>query len=133
MQHDPRTHEIIGAAHKLHRLLGPGLLESASEECPAHELSIQKLEFRRQVPVPVVDKGVKLECGYRIDILLVGTVVLELKSIEAIAPVQEATLLTCLRPSGNTLGLLTNFNMPILKEGIRGFVLKQRETQQELR
>ena len=133
MQHDPRTHEIIGAAHRVHRLLGPGLLKSASEECPAHELSIQKPEFRGQVPVPVVYQGVKLECGYRIDILLAGTVAPELKSIEAIAPMQEATLLTYLRPSGNTLGLLTNFNLPILKEGIRRFVLKHSETQQELR
>jgi GxxExxY protein len=133
MQHDPLTHEIIGAALEVHRLLGPGLLESAYEECLTHELSIRKLEFRRQVPVPVVYKGVKLECGYRIDILVAGTVVLELKSIEAIAPVHEATLLTYLRLSGNTLGLLINFNVPILKEGIRRFVLKHIETQKELR
>jgi GxxExxY protein len=133
MQHDPLTHEIIGAALEVHRLLGPGLLESAYEECLAHELSIRKLEFRRQVPVPVVYKGVKLECGYRIDILVAGSVVLELKSIEAIAPVHEATLLTYLRLSGNTLGLIINFNVTILKDGIRRFVLKHIETQKELR
>jgi GxxExxY protein len=131
MQHDPLTHEIIGAAIEVHRLLGPGLLESAYEECLAHELSIRKLEFRRQVPVPVVYKGVKLECGYRIDILVAGSVVLELKSIEAIASVHEATLLTYLRLSGNTLGLIINFNVTILKEGIRRFVLKHIETQKE--
>jgi len=131
MQHDPLTHEIIGAALEVHQLLGPGLLESAYEECLAHELSIRKLEFRRQVPVPVVYKGVKLECGYRIDILVAGSVVLELKSIEAIAPVHEAPLLTYLRLSGNTLGLIINFNVPILKEGIRRFVLKHNETQKE--
>jgi len=131
MQHDPLTHEIIGAALEVHQLLGPGLLESAYEECLAHELSIRKLEFRRQVPVPVVYKGVKLECGYRIDILVAGSVVLELKSIEAIAPVHEATLLTYLRLSGNTLGLIINFKVPILKEGIRRFVLKHNETQKE--
>ena len=131
MQHDPLTHEIIGAAIEVHRLLGPGLLESAYEECLAHELSIRKLEFRRQVPVPVVYKGVKLECGYRIDILVAGSVVLELKSIEAIAPVHEATLLTYLRLSGNTLGLIINFNVTILKEGIRRSVLKHIETQKE--
>jgi GxxExxY protein len=133
MQHDPLTHEIIGAALEVHRVLGPGLLESAYEECLAHELSIRKLEFRRQVPVPVVYKGVKLECGYRIDILVAGSVVLELKSIEAIAPVHEATLLTYLRLSGNTLGLIINFNVTILKDGIRRFVLKHIETQKELR
>ena len=133
MQHDPPTHEIIGAALEVHRLLGPGLLESAYEECLAHELSIRKLEFRRQVPVPVVYKGVKLECGYRIDILLAGRVVLELKSIEAIAPVHEATILTYLRLSGNTLGLIINFNVTIPKNGIRRFVLKHLETQKELR
>jgi GxxExxY protein len=133
MQHDPLTHEIIGAALEVHRLLGPGLLESAYEECLAHELSIRNLEFRRQVPVPVVYKGIKLECGYRIDILVAGSVVLELKSIEAIAPVHEATLLTYLRLSGNALGLIINFNVPILKEGIRRFVLKHNEAQIELR
>jgi GxxExxY protein len=133
MQHDPLTHEIIGAAIEVHRLLGPGLLESAYEECLAHELSISKLEFRRQVPVPVVYKGVKLECGYRIDILVAGRIVLELKSIEAIAPVHEATLLTYLRLSGNTLGLIINFNVPILKDGIRRFALKHTEAQKELR
>jgi len=133
MQHDPLTHEIIGAAIEVHRVLGPGLLESAYEECLAHELSIRKLEFQRQVPVPVVYKGVKLECGYRIDILVAGSVVLELKSIEAIAPVHEATLLTYLRLSGNTLGLIINFNVTILKDGIRRFVLKHIEIQKELR
>jgi GxxExxY protein len=133
MQHDRLTHEIIGAAIEVHRLLGPGLLESAYEECLAHELGIRKLEFRRQVPVPVVYKGVKLECGYRVDILVAGSVVLELKSIEAIAPVHEATLLTYLRLSGNTLGLIINFNVHILKEGIRRFVLKHNETPKELR
>jgi GxxExxY protein len=133
MEHDPITHEIIGAAIEVHRLLGPGLLESAYEECLAHELSIRKLEFRRQVPVPVVYKGVKLECGYRIDILVAGRIVLELKSIESIAPVHEATLLTYLRLSGNTLGLIINFNVPILKDGIRRFVMKHNEGQRELR
>jgi len=133
MQHDRLTHEIIGAAIEVHRLLGPGLLESAYEECLAPELGIRKLEFRRQVPVPVVYKGVKLECGYRVDILVAGSVVLELKSIEAIAPVHEATLLTYLRLSGNTLGLIINFNVHILKEGIRRFVLKHKETPKELR
>ena len=133
MQHDPITHEIIGAAIEVHRILGPGLLESAYEECLAHELTIRKLEYRRQVPVPVVYKGVKLKCGYRIDILVAGSIVLELKSIEAIAPVHEATLLTYLCLSGNTLGLIINFHVTVLKDGIRRFVLKHNEPQSELR
>ena len=133
MQHDPITHEIIGAAIEVHRLLGPGLLESAYEECLAYELAVRKFECRRQVPIPVVYKGVKLECGYRIDILVAGSIVLELKSIEAIAPVHEATLLTYLRLSGNTLGLLINFNVTVLRDGIRRFVLKHNEGLKELR
>ena len=133
MEHDPLTHEIIGAAIEVHRLLGPGLLESAYEECLAHELTIRKLEYRRQVPVPVVYKGVKLECGYRIDVLVAGTIVLELKSIETIAPVHEATLLTYLRLSRNTLGLIINFNVTVLKDGIRRFVLRHNEAEKELR
>ena len=133
MQHDPITHEIIGAAIEVHRLLGPGLLESAYEECLAYELTVRKFECRRQVPIPVVYKGVKLECGYRIDILVAGSIVLELKSIEAIAPVHEATLLTYLRLSGNTLGLLINFNVTVLRDGIRRFVLKHNEGLKELR
>src|ERR1700741_5267776 len=106
MEHDPITHEIIGAAIEVHRLLGPGLLESAYEECLAHELTIRKLEFRRQVSVPVVYNGVKLECGYRIDILVAGKIVPDLNPTASIAPVPEATLLTYLRLSRNTLGLI---------------------------
>ena len=117
------THAIIGAAIEVHRELGPGLLESAYEECLARELTVRGLRFERQKAVPVVYKEVKLECGYRMDILVEDRIVLELKSIESLAPVHEATILTYLRLSGRSLGLLINFNVPMLKEGIRRYKL----------
>lgn len=117
------THAIIGAAIEVHRQLGPGLLESAYEECLTRELTVRGLRFERQKAVPVVYKDVKLECGYRMDILVEDRIVLELKSIEAFAPVHEATILTYLRLLGRSLGLLINFNVPILKEGIRRYKL----------
>ena len=127
------THEIIGASIEVHRLLGPGLLESAYEERLAHELGLRNLTYRRQVPVPVAYKGIKLECGYRIDVVVEEMAVLELKSIESIAPVHEATVLTYLRLSGKTIGLLINFNVAILKDGVRRFVLQHPSEQKELR
>jgi GxxExxY protein len=117
------THEIIGAAIEIHRVLGPGLLESAYAECLARELTLRGVGFDREKPVPVVYKDLKLECGYRIDFLVGGRVVAELKSIEALATIHEAVLLTYLRLSGCKLGLLINFNVPILKEGIRRYTL----------
>ena len=117
------THSIIGAAIEVHRLLGPGLLESAYEECLAREFGLRGIPFERQKPVPVVYKDVKLECGYRLDFLVDGKVVVELKSIESLAPVHEAIVLTYLRLSGCHLGLLINFHVPTLKEGIRRFAL----------
>ncbi len=133
MTYNELTHQIIGAAIEVHRLLGPGLLESAYEECLAHELTLRNLKHRRQVPVPVVYKGIKLECGYRMDIVVEECVVLELKSIESIAPVHEATVLTYLRLSDKRLGLLINFNVSILKDGVRRFVLQHPSEQKELR
>jgi len=121
------THEIIGAAIEVHRLLGPGLLESAYEECLCHELTLRKLGVQRQVPVPVVYKEVKLECGYRLDLVVERKVMLELKSIEAFSPVHEAIMLTYLRLSGYRIGLLINFNVTILKDGIRRFVFEPRD------
>ena len=117
------THEIIGAAIEVHRLLGPGLLESAYEECLAKELTLRKLLIERQKPVPVVYKDVKLECGYRIDLLVENRVVVELKSIETLAPIHEAIILTYLRLSGRRLGLLINFNVNVLKEGIKRYII----------
>jgi GxxExxY protein len=117
------THTIIGAAIEVHRTLGPGLLESAYEECLAHELTLQHVPFERQKPVPVVYKGMKLECGYRIDLLVDGRVVVELKAVEVLAPVHDAILLTYLRLSGCKIGLLINFHVAVLKDGIRRRVL----------
>jgi GxxExxY protein len=117
------THAIIGAAIEVHRLLGPGLLESAYEECLAREFVLRNIPFERQKPAPVVYKDVKLECGYRLDFLVDGTVVVELKAVECFAPVHEAIVLTYLRLLGCRLGLLINFNVPILKDGIRRFAL----------
>src|SRR5258708_40020282 len=95
------TREIIGAAMEVHRLLGPGLLESAYEECLVRELALRKLNVERQKPIPIVYKDVKLECGYRIDLLVESRIILELKSIEAIAPIHEAIILTdCTAASG---------------------------------
>jgi len=117
------THTIIGAAIEVHRQLGPGLLESAYEECLARELTVRGLGYQRQKAVPVVYKEVKLECGYRMDILVEDRIVLELKSVEALNPVHEATILTYLRLSGRSVGLLINFNVAILKDGIRRYKL----------
>lgn len=117
------TSLIIGAAIEVHKTLGPGLLESAYEECLAREFVLRTIPFERQKPLPVVYKDVKLECGYRLDFLVGDGVIVELKAIESIAPVHEAIVLTYLRLSGCKLGLLINFNVAILKDGIRRYVL----------
>jgi GxxExxY protein len=117
-QKDPRTSPIIGAAIEVHRLLGPGLLESAYEECLCHELYLRGLSFERQVALPVSFKGVLLDCGYKIDLVVEQEVVIELKAIERILPVHEAQLLTYLKLSGKHIGLLINFNVPLLARGI---------------
>ena len=122
------TQRIIGAAIEVHRQLGPGLLESAYEECFARELQLRGVAFDRQKPIPVVYKGVKLECGYRIDLLVENRVVVELKASEAIAPVHEAVVLTYLKLSGNRVGLLINFHVSVLKDGIRRYIWKKRKS-----
>jgi GxxExxY protein len=116
------TEKIIGAAIEVHKALGPGLLESAYEECLAHELSSANLLFQRQVPLPVTYKSLQLDCGYRLDFLIEKTVVLELKAIEALQPIHEAQLLTYLKLGGWPIGLLINFNVPVLKNGIKRMV-----------
>ena len=116
------THAIIGAAIDVHRLLGPGLLESAYEECLARELALRAIPFERQKPRPVVYKEVKLDCGYRIDLLVDRRVVVELKAVDALAPIHEAIVLTYLRLSSCQIGLLINFNSVVLKDGIRRLV-----------
>jgi GxxExxY protein len=117
------THEIIGAAIEVHKLLGPGFLESAYEGCLAHELRLRNLRVERQRAVPVVYKETNLECGYRIDLLVEGRIVVELKSIDFLGPIHEAIILTYLRLSGHHLGLLLNFSVPTLKEGVRRFIM----------
>ena len=117
------THEIIGGAIAVHKNLGPGLLESTYEECLCHELSQHGIPFERQKPVPVVYKGVKLDCGYRLDLLVAGRVILELKSVEALAPIHDSIMITYLKLSGHRIGLLMNFNVQTLKEGIKRLVV----------
>jgi GxxExxY protein len=117
------TQQIIGAAIEVHRQLGPGLLESAYEECLCHELTLRKLTFERQKPIPLVYKETKLDCGYRLDILVEGRIVVELKSVDGLGPIHEAIILTYLKLSGHKLGLLINFNVPLLKDGIKRFVM----------
>lgn len=117
-QRDTLTEQIIGAAIEVHRALGPGLLESAYEVCLCDELQRRDVNFRRQVELPVEYKGRRLDCGYRVDIIVASSVLIELKSIERIERIHEAQLLTYLRLSGLTRGLLINFNVPMLKDGI---------------
>jgi len=120
---DPRTSPIIGAAIEVHRHLGPGLLESTYEECLCHELYLRKLDFKRQVELPIFYKGLKLDCGYKIDLIVQDTVILELKSVEKMFPIYEAQLLTYLRLKEKQVGLLINFNVPVLSRGIIRMVL----------
>ncbi len=113
------TGKIIGAAIEVHSTLGPGLLESAYEECLCHECKLQKIPFERQVSLPVEYKGVNLDCGYRTDIIVAGKLIVELKSVERLQPIHEAQLLTYLKLTGLKIGLLMNFNVSLLKDGIK--------------
>jgi GxxExxY protein len=117
------TEAIIGAAMEVHRALGPGLLESTYEMCLCQELSLRGIPFQRQVPIPVEYKGVKLDCGYRADIVIEGTILLEIKAIDSLLPIHDAQLLTYLRLGGWQIGLLINFNVELLKHGLRRKVL----------
>jgi len=117
------SHEIIGAAIEVHRTLGPGLLESSYHECLCRELLVRDIPFEREKPLPLEYKGIRLECGYRIDILVAGLVVVEVKSVEALAPIHDAQLLTYLRLGGWKIGLLINFNVVLLKNGIHRRVM----------
>jgi GxxExxY protein len=117
------TQRVIGAAIDVHRHLGPGLLESASEECLSFELNQAGIEHRRQVPLPVIYKEVRLDCGYRMDIVARQQLIIEIKAIERILPLHEAQILTYLRFGHYKIALLLNFNSVVLKDGIRRFVL----------
>ena len=119
--------QIIGAAIEVHKTLGPGLLESAYEECLCHELHLRGVSLERQKQLSVLYKGKRLDCGYRLDIVVEKAIILELKSCEKIEPIHKAQLLTYLKLSGLTLGLILNFNVPVMKNGIVRMVNEMKE------
>ena len=123
MEFDPLSNKVIGAAIEVHRTLGPGLLESVYEQALAYELHSNGISVQTQVALPVAYKAVKLDCGFRLDLLVENQLVVEIKSIEALAPIHDAQLLTYLKLTGNKVGLLVNFNVSILKQGIKRLVL----------
>jgi len=127
MQVNEITDAIIGAAIEVHKVLGPGLLESAYVQCLCYELKWRNLPFALEVSLPVLYKGLKLDCGYRMDMVVADTVVVEVKAVEHLAPINEAQLLTYLRLSGRKVALLINFNVPVLRQGIMRRVLGLKE------
>jgi GxxExxY protein len=122
MEINQLTERVIGACMEIHKALGPGLLESACEECLCHDLRLAGLSFERQRPLPVAYKGVQLDCGYRLDLVIVDRLLVELKTVQELSPIHEAQLLTYLKLSGLTVGLLINFNVPVLRRGIKRIV-----------
>ncbi len=123
MEFEPLSNRVIGCAIEVHRFLGPGLLESTYEQCLAHELKLAGINFQLQTPLPVEYKGIRLDCGYRIDALVEGQLILELKSVEEVLAIHEAQLLTYMRLALVKVGLLINFNVKVFRDGIRRFVL----------
>jgi len=117
------TSEVIGAAIEVHKILGPGLLESAYEECLCHEFGLRAMPHERQKELPIEYKGVTLDCGYRLDVVVAKMLILELKACERLEPIHEAQLLTYLKLTGIKIGLLINFNVPVLKQGIKRLAL----------
>lgn len=124
---DQIAKDVVDAAFKIHSKLGPGLLESAYEACLAHELMRRGYQVERQKPQPVIYEGLEIEVGYRLDILVNGEVILELKSVEQVLPIHHAQLMTYLKLSGKTLGLLLNFNVPLIKQGIKRIAINHPE------
>ena len=122
MNEDAYSRQIIGAAIEVHRRLGPGLLESAYETCLAHEFSLRGIPFERQKVLPVHYKGEQLDCGYRLDLIVGGLVVVEIKAVEELAPIHIAQVLTYLKLAGCRLGLLMNFNQVLMRDGIQRVV-----------
>ena len=121
------TEAIIGGAIEVHRALGPGLLESAYQECLARELTLRQIPFEREKPLLLEYKGAKLECGYRLDFLVANMVVVELKAADSLLPIHQAQLLTYMKLGGWKVGLLINFQVPVLKKGIKRLVLNLEE------
>ncbi len=122
MKIDELTEKIIGCAIEVHKILGPGLLESAYEECLAYELTKAGLSIERQCLLPIIYKEIKLDHGYRLDIVVEEEVIIELKTVESITPVHQAQMLTYMKLSGIDLGLIINFNVKLLKDGIKRFI-----------
>ncbi len=122
------TEQIVGSTIEVHRALGPGLLESAYEECRVYEMTLRGVRFERQCRLPVAYKGVQLDCGYRLDLLVEKSVVVELKAVEMLQPIHEAQMLTYLKLGGWPIGLLINFSVPVLRRGIKRIVLDFKET-----
>ena len=120
---DPLTNRVIGLAISAHRELGPGLLESAYEECLCFGLKAAGIAYSRQMPLAIVYKAVRLDCGYRLDIVVQRELIIEVKAVEHLLPIHHAQMLTYLRLSGHKVGLLMNFNTLVLKDGVRRFVL----------
>jgi len=123
LKFDRLSGQIIGCAIEVHKNLGPGLLESTYEQCLAYELKRSNISFKLQHNLPVEYKGVKLDCGYRIDMLIDNKVIVELKSVDSILPIHQAQLLTYMKLSGVGIGLLMNFNVKYMKTGIKRMVL----------
>lgn len=121
------TGKVIGAAIEVHKILGPGLLESTYEECLAYELKERNILFQRQKELPVIYKNEQLDCGYRLDFIIENKLILELKSCDSIKPIHEAQLLTYLKLSNNQIGLLINFNVSVLKDGIKRMMINNHE------
>lgn len=123
MEFDELSKRVIGCALEVHKHLGPGLLESTYEQCMAHELSLAGIAFKIQPALPVEYKGLKLDCGYRIDLLIEEKLIVELKSVAELLPIHQAQLLTYMKLARIPIGLLINFNVTRLKDGLRRFVL----------
>lgn len=123
VKNDILTEQIIGAAIQVHRELGPGLLESAYETCLCHELSLHNLKIERQKVIPIFYRGVSLDAGYRLDLVVEGQVIVEIKAVSELLPVHEAQLLSYLKQVGGGRGLLINFNVKLLKQGLRRLVV----------
>jgi len=123
MEFDKYSKQVIGCAIEVHKTLGPGLLESTYEQCLAHELGVADLTFQLQKSIPVKYKGIKLDCGYRIDLLIENSIIVELKSVSQLQKIHEAQLLTYMKLANIKIGLLINFNELRLKDGLKRFVL----------
>ena len=123
MKFDELSNKVIGCAIEVHRELGPGLLESTYEQCLAYELRQAKIPFKLQVELPVEYKEIRLDCGYRIDVLVDGRVIVELKSVDQLLSIHSAQILTYMKLAGIGIGLLFNFNVDVLRKGVRRFVL----------